>query len=190
MYNHWVTDLNISTKALLKIENTYLPKLISGKIHSIESKDNEILILLDQKSGIDLIRENNIGLQGIASRIQFDKAYNTFTIRKERFTGAKTEYEKRLEQMNNGYFYPEFTMQLYFNNRIDLEFLSGGIIRTKNLYQFIENNPDKIFIKKSDNFFYVVKFKDLIDMGIKIIEKKIDNKLFYYPTYDIQGVLF
>lgn len=118
MYNNWRRDLNDSVIALESIKDTYLPKVIKGKIHTIENADNEILILMDTKSGIDYIREDTNGLQGIAARVQWGRAWNTFTIRTARHTGSETELEKRLYQIDNGYFYPAFTMQAYFDNRL------------------------------------------------------------------------
>ena len=160
-YNNWDRDLKDSVKALEGIRCNILPKLISGKIYTIECQDNEVLMLLDQKSGIDYIRENKKGLQGIAARVQWGKNWDTFTIRTQRHTGTKTEYKKRLEQIKNGYFYPAFTLQAYFNNRNENKLLSIAIIRTLRLYKFIENNPVKIHYRKSDNNFIYVNWKDL-----------------------------
>ena len=58
MYNNWVKDLSDSMVAIDKIKDTILPKVISGKIHSIENSNNEILIMMDRFSGIDYIRQN------------------------------------------------------------------------------------------------------------------------------------
>lgn len=162
MYNKWSKDLKDAVQALEGIKNTALKKVIRGNLHTIETVDNNILILLDQKSGIDYIREDNIGLQGIAARAQWGNAWNTFTIRSARHTGSKTELEKRMEQVENGYFYPEFTMQAYFNNRQANELLTLGIIKTKDLYKFIEENPAKVEKNKSDNEFVFVRWIHLI----------------------------
>jgi len=164
IYNSWKKDLSDSVKALKTIEKTVLPRVISGKIHSIETSHNFVLMLMDQKSGIDYIREDNVGLQGIAARVQWGKAWNTFTIRAARHTGAKTELEKRLSGIANGYFYPAFTMQAYFNNRKDNLFLSLGIIKTKALFDFLKNYPDKIERNKSDNSFVFVRWYHLSNL--------------------------
>jgi len=157
-YNKWDKDLNDSVKAFEGIRKTILPKIISGEILTIESAENDVLIKLDQKSGIDYIREDKTGMQGIAARAQWGKAWNTFTIRKERHTGAKTELEKRKEQIEKGYFYPAFTMQAYFDNRTNNSLLSIAIIKTKSLFEFIENNPEKILQRKSDNLFIAIEW--------------------------------
>jgi hypothetical protein len=160
MYDNWLNDLNYATKALEKIKDNELQKIIKGKIHTIENKDNEILMLLDTKSGIDYIRENDLGMQGIASRVQWGKNWDTFTIRTKRHTGTKTELSKRLEQIKNGYFYPAFTLQAYFDNKQDMNLLSIAITKTLELYEFIEKNKNLIYSNKSDNDFIFVKWSD------------------------------
>lgn len=168
MYNNWVEDLDCSIKAIEKIKYTYLPKIISGEIISIENTDNEVLILLDKYSGIDYIRKNDCGLQGVASRVQFGYAWNTFTIRYERSTGSKTEYEKRIEQIKNGYFYPAFTLQAYFDDRTELNLLSIAIIKTIDLYDILEKD-EIVKTNKSDNVFKYVDWDNIEDGLIKKI---------------------
>ena len=164
MYNNWRIDLKNSVRAFEKIKDTYLPKIISGNIIGIEQADNAILILLDQKSGIDAVRINDIGIQGIASRVQFvgeRRPYDSFTIRSARHSGVKTEMEKRLEQIQSGYFYPAITLQAYFNNPDDMVLLSMAAIKTIDLYEFIEHNKyNQRFVKtnKSDNDFVYVNW--------------------------------
>lgn len=158
MYNNWDVDLSDSVIALSKIKENVLPKLISGKIHCIENTKNEVLILLDRLSGIDYIREDKHGLQGIAARVQWGRPYNTFTIRSERHTGSKTELEKRLEQIEKGYFYPEFTMQAYFDNRKDNNLLSIAVVRTKDLYNLYKCSPEMFEKNKSDNNFVFIRW--------------------------------
>lgn len=164
MYNNWVKDLSDSMVAIDKIKDTILPKVISGKIHSIENSNNEILIMMDRFSGIDYIRQNEHGLQGIAARVQWvKKPYNTFTIRSERKTGSKTELEKRLFQIKNGYFYPSFTLQAYFDNKKDNNLLSIAAIKTKDLYDLFQNQPELFEENKSDNKFVFVRWSKIIN---------------------------
>jgi hypothetical protein len=167
MYNNWKIDLSDSVKAMEKIKLTVLPELISGEIISIEESNNSVLLLFDQYSGIDYLRKNDIGLQGIASRIQFGKAWNTFTIRTERISGAKTEYVKRKEQIKEGYIYPYYTLQAYFDNRKDLNLLSICIIKTIDLYKEIENNS-KVKTRTSDNVFKYIDWLDIDKNKIKV----------------------
>lgn len=163
MYNNWRHDLNDSVIALESIKDTYLPKVIKGKIHTIENADNEILILMDTKSGIDYIREDTNGLQGIAARVQWGRAWNTFTIRTVRHTGSETELEKRLYQIDNGYFYPAFTMQAYFDNRLDNNLLSLAIVKTVDLYNLFKNERHLFEKRRSDNDFVFIHWDNLKD---------------------------
>jgi hypothetical protein len=164
MYNNWVKDLSDSMVAIDKIKDSILPKVISGKIHSIENSNNEILIMMDRFSGIDYIRENEHGLQGVAARVQWgERAFNTFTIRSERKTGSKTELAKRLFQIKNGYFYPAFTLQAYFDNREDNKLLSIAAIKTKDLYDLFQNQPELFEENKSDNKFVFVRWNKIIN---------------------------
>jgi hypothetical protein len=161
MYNSWDIDLSDSVKALSTIKDTVLPKLISGKIHCIENSDNEVLLLLDRMSGIDYVREDKHGLQGIAARVQWGNNWDTFTIRAKRNSGSKTELEKRLDQIENGYFYPEYTLQAYFDNRENNNLLSIAIIKTKDLYNLYKENPSIFESQKSDNEFVFVRWSKI-----------------------------
>lgn len=174
-YNHWRVDSNDSIKALEKIKDVITPDMIRGKIHSVENSDNEILMLLDRKSGVDYIREDDAGLQGIAARVQFGCAYNSFTIRYKRWSNTKTEYEKRIEQIKNGYFYPFFTLQAYFDNRDAMNLLSVAIVKTKDLYNFINFYPEHLENRFSDNEFIVV-YWDIIAKFYKLQCKKFSLK--------------
>ncbi len=168
MYNTWDVDLSDSAKAIDKIKEDILPVLINGKIHSIEDSKNEVLLLFDQYAGIDYLRNDSVGLQGIAARVQWGNAWNTFTIREQRHTGNKTELSKRLEQIEKGYFYPYLTLQAYFDNRIDNNLLSIAVIKTIDLYDYVLNGS-KIQRRKSDNLFVYISWTDVKD------------KIKYYP---------
>lgn len=72
-------------------------------------------------SGIDAWQiKTGAGIRGIASRVQWDDRrsgfpYCTFTIRRKRFSGAETEYDKRLRAIreNKGWLNPYLTVQAY-----------------------------------------------------------------------------
>lgn len=161
MYNNWKVDLKDSVIALDSIKNTVLPKLIRGNIHTIENKKDEVLIKIDTKSGIDYIREDNNGLQGIAARVQWGNAWDTFTIRSRRHTGTKTELEKRLYQIKNGYFYPYFTLQAYFDSRDSNSLLSIAIIKTTDLYRLYRDSNNLFESNRSDNEFVFVRWRNI-----------------------------
>jgi len=96
------------------------------------------------------------------------EVWNSFTIRYARHTGTETEYEKRQKQIKNGYFYPAFTLQAYFDNRTDNNLLSIAVIKTMDLYRFIDDYPRYIKQNKSDNEFKIVFWGDLIQEGYNL----------------------
>lgn len=158
--------MNDSVIALNKCRGVIEKYLIQGDIYTVEESDNEVLILLDSVSGIDYINKNDFGLRGIAARCQWvenKKPFNSFTIRSIRKTGAITEFEKRINQINNGYLYPALTLQAYFDNRQDNNLLSVAVIHTKVLYDILKHDlsaeyPRFTRINESDNQFYYIKW--------------------------------
>lgn len=168
MYNNWNVDLKDSVKALYKIKDTVLPKIINGKIYCIEDKEDEVLMMLDRLSGIDYIRKDNNGLQGIAARVQWGNNWDTFTIRSKRKNGKETELSKRINQIENGYFYPNFTLQAYFDNRINNNLLSVAIVKTKDLYNLYLSDPSIFKKSKSDNNFIYIEWYELIKNNVQV----------------------
>jgi hypothetical protein len=163
MQTNWVKDGQDSIKAFHAIEHTVIPKLITGRLLNIEQHQHEILLNMDVKSGIDLVRIDAIGLQGIAWRAQWcgNHAFNTFTIRSKRDSGTPTELAKRLEQIEKGYFYPAFTIQAYFDNKEHNNCISAAIIRTKDLYWHVLNKPDIFQKRRSNNEFLYAHWDSL-----------------------------
>ncbi len=163
IYDTWSNDLDKSRPYTIQAVNHLS---MSGQFLNIENSDNKGLQWLDQNAGIDLIGCHDSKVYGIAARIQYDVSYATFTMRYERFTGSETEYSKRLETIDTGYFHPLFTMQAYvINNRVS----SAAIIKTKDLYSFIQSNPEKVYENKSDNLFKYVYWTDIANAGYTIM---------------------
>lgn len=111
-----------------------------GRIIPIESEVTEDLkTILDMDAGIDalqVIKPEGL-IRGIGSRIQWgDKAWNTFTIRKSRDSGAKTELQKRIESIDGkrGGLYPHLTVQGYVTKPRTGELQSVAIAPTRELF--------------------------------------------------------
>jgi hypothetical protein len=102
-------------------------------------KDSKFAKMLDMKAGIDGWQIHKDGIRGIASRIQQgDKAWNTFTIRMTRDSGADTEYKKRRIAIKTGeYIFPYFTIQAYVKTWAG-PMLSVGVAKTTDIIEFIE----------------------------------------------------
>ena len=152
------------------------PHLLShlpGKIHVLEGDPHPLCRLLDITGGIDYLHESPHGLlRGIASRVQSgSRNWATFTIRKERSSGARTEYEKRCAAIAANALYPFFTVQSYFDTQGQL--LGYAIVRTDQLFkviqqgQYSENQTGDRQIGQA-TFFYVL-WRDLIKGKTPII---------------------
>ena len=123
---------------------------------------NEMAILLDRYAAIDAwYIETEKGIRGLASRIQYDANYQTFTIRKERETGTRTEYEKICHAISHNWLYPYWFCQAYIQNN-PKKLLSVGLCKTCDLINYIrqgQNEKDyyvKKVLEKGVAFFYVV----------------------------------
>ena len=87
--------------------------------------------------------------------------YKTFTVRFKRKSGVETEYKKRAEAIlsDKGYLYPYLTIQAYLDKRGDSkDILSCGVIKTKDLYNYIFANIADIQKRKcqeGNEFLYV-----------------------------------
>ena len=137
-----INDMHTSMTYLKSAEPIILDLLKGGEMLPVEGSDDEICKMLDLTCGIDyfhIYRENGL-TWGVASRFQLIKdgykPFNTFTIRKERESGTKTEYEKRLLAIEKNGEYPYLTLQGYYNE--NGEVLSIGIARTKDIFEMID----------------------------------------------------
>jgi len=107
---------------------------------------------LDTDAGIDaLLSPWSGGLQGIAIRIQKNCNYRSFTVRKERESGATTEYEKYIRAIQHGCIVPTFNVQAYVDTK-NSTILSGGVARTADIYEYIEKHPDEIEMKQTGSY--------------------------------------
>lgn len=121
------------------------PWLGGGELRAVEAVvhdgfDKE----LDTLSGIDgwHILRGEHAIRGIASRVQWGNAWDTFTIRMSRPNGVPTEYEKRLHALNNaerGFLLPHVTTQAYVADPArEGDLLSVALIRTTTLFREAE----------------------------------------------------
>jgi len=167
------TDLSDSAYNFVRI---VYPKIIecgylSGEVIPIESVSaNGITKDLDMFAGIDAWHiDKNAGIQGIASRVQFGgRAWNTFTVRKSRMLGTKTEYDKRKFAMDSGeWLYPHITIQAYISSRQGGELLSVAVANTTNIFRCISNGMFYRRLNNKDgNEFYVVDWRNVDNIDI------------------------
>jgi hypothetical protein len=144
--------------------------------------DSRFARLVDQLSGVDAwqIIESDGVMRGIASRVQFGRAYASFTIREARASGRGTELEKRLkalQEKRRGWLLPALTVQGYVSGRTAGTLLYAAVGYSDELYSYIaageeydlRTNPD------DGNTFVVLWVDRLKAVGIKIIEVEADG---------------
>ena len=149
-----------------------------GKLIRVEDNpENDFLQVLDAYSGIDYwnISYQDEVIQTIASRVQWGKRYDSFTIRYERKSGAITEYEKRIKAITtNTCLYPNFTVQAYITERRVGKLLSVGAVKTINLFTFLSKQDEyyiqtHLFTNPTDgNLFIAVFWSELLKNKIKV----------------------
>lgn len=113
-------------------------------------------------------------MRGIASRVQFGTAWDSFTVRLKRTSGASTEFAKRIESMLDsraGWLHPALTVQAYVSSRTDGELLHACMTRTDDMYHYILDNEMLLDVRENPqdgNLFTVVWCDDLRDAGIEV----------------------
>lgn len=114
-----------------------LIKHLPGKIHAVEGEAHPVCRLLDMNAGIDYLLESpNGNVRTIASRIQIgNRCWATFTIRKQRTSGALTEHAKRIAAIGVGALSPFLSVHAYFDTTEHL--LGFAAVRTDHLFQAI-----------------------------------------------------
>lgn len=161
-----------------------------GFFYMVENnKQCDFNYYLDCNAGIDIwYCSDSKYIVGIASRIQKYKKnkygrvveYKTFTIRKKRESGVKTEYEKRKDAMAFGYIYPKYTVQAYLSEDKDT-IKAFAIAKTRDILEYISKNDKLTNNTGADQIgqaeFYVIdwyKFKES-NFDIFIKEYMVSN---------------
>ena len=90
--------LRKSTIAINTIKDNILAEMLNGKLYHVEDSNNFICKILDLNAGLDYIVDDGIGYRGLSIRVQWNKAYNSFTIRNTMSSGSVTEYEKTIKE--------------------------------------------------------------------------------------------
>jgi len=155
-------DLSASASAFVSLVWPKIrPLLAGGELLPMESiKDCEFAKMLDMRAGIDGWQIHPDGMRGIASRIQIaKKAWDTFTIRMSRDSGATTEFHKRQIAIhgNRGWSYPHVTVQAYLREW-DGPVLSIGIAKTEDIIDYIERGFS--FRRRTTNAEFAVCYWD------------------------------
>lgn len=132
-----------------------------GDLLQMENRpDIELAKILDMKAGIDGWHIKGDLMRGIACRCQDRIDYRSFTIRKSRASGARTEYEKRREAITSpgGFLFPAITVQSYAKTTQG-PVLSIGIAFTKDVIEYIDKGLAHVKPVSNAEFWVVDWFK-------------------------------
>lgn len=101
--NQSANDFNISKE--------HLTNIFGGQIYPVEYREERVARDMDIYCGIDYYIKYENGIRGLAFRSQHSPNYQTFTIRKDRKNGSRTEFDKLADAFKNeGYMHPYFTV--------------------------------------------------------------------------------
>lgn len=132
-----------------------------GVIIPVETvSDSGFAAQLDMLAGIDAWQQLVDGvagdvLRGIATRVQFERCFPTFTVRRSLSSGRPTEYDKRRAAMNGrGYLYPHLTVQAYVSGG---SLVLVGVAETSSVIDAC--SEDRVRTNRADNnTFYWIPF--------------------------------
>ncbi len=136
------------------------PLVGGGQLVPVEAQTgSELAQALDVLAGIDAWQiHDGRGMRGLASRVQWGKAHNSFTVRVRSCTGVQTEYHKRLLAMENpqeGYLWPHLTVQAYLDQPGGT-LLSVAVIRTDKLFakaKLLVDNRERLRLEERRDLF-------------------------------------
>lgn len=124
-----------------------------GELIPVEAvTENKMAILLDQYAGIDAwyIRKK-VGIRGLASRVQYNYTCNTFTIRKSRESGVRTEFDKLRYAIEKQWIHPYWFSQAYISpTKPQKKLYSVALCKTFDLIRYIQQEQ-----KGYDKDYYV-----------------------------------
>lgn len=175
MSNDWRIDADWSAIAFQDWVRPHLENLIGGRIIHVEALTDDLASSLDMQSGIDAVQlEAGAGIRGIGVRIQEcplpGSSYDTYTIRRSRDSGARTEYAKLVEaiEANDGRIYPYWTIQAYVTAQPpDGQLRCFGVAYTRTIVTAIEDweaagqpSWSNVWPQRTSNAsFYVVRWE-------------------------------
>jgi hypothetical protein len=133
------------------------------EILSAENNNDKALQMMDRLAGIDWLINLSGSLYTVASRIRFVRPekptiYRQFTLRGDKYKDVKSEFTKRMDSINNGSLFPYLTMQCWISAS---QFVCGAMMKTKDLYSFIKEQPQVVMTNYSDRVFYSVNWEDV-----------------------------
>ena len=172
-----ISDLKYSLNKVEQAKPIIRHLLGGGEIQTVEGRDDEICLMLDRNCGIDYFQMYDNGITwGIGSRFQKiypgKFPYNTFTVRKDRQSNERTEFEKKEIAIKRNGIYPYLSLQGYYD-AITGEMISLAIAKTKDIMEIIKIGYYRILRTGTSQigqafFFYTVDWYAVKKMGYPI----------------------
>jgi hypothetical protein len=139
MSNDWQADMSESSRYFCDLVWPVIRAAVGGgdmvPVESVQS--TEFTRTLDIVAGIDAWIVQGHHIFGIASRIQYDTSWETFTIRMSRPNNSVVEYQKRRDQIATpGSLFPRWTVQAYVD-RSGPKLLAAGAVLTEHVIQAV-----------------------------------------------------
>jgi len=166
--NKYYSTLNFKEKIIPKIKKW----LNVENIYSIEDRKEDFCKNLDRRAGIDFYAEHSYGLIWLATRLQWDDKdrqvkshfkesfpFDTFTIRKELFSGGITEFGKRKIAKENNFSRPNYLIHGYLTEKNNGEILSLAMCNQDDLINYVLNGG-KTLERRRDNKFLIINWFD------------------------------
>lgn len=113
-----------------------IEKNCAAQIISLENLGGKLPLMLDRQFSTDALYLKGDKMYGVSSRVQRNQNWQTFTIRAERDSNARTELQKHSDALAKGEYLPEITVQTYIN---DGE-ITIGIAWTADILDYIKKN--------------------------------------------------
>lgn len=159
-------------KALWAFDSFVAPalKILGAKrIFSTELHNNGLEKFLDQETGIDAVIVTDDGTAyPIACRVQFDKYYASFSIRRSRPSGKITEYAKLKAAFQANGLMPTYHIQGFVTDGI----ATIAIAETVDLLKYVERHSDQWRTSPEGETFYYIPWRKLDKVKVYIADKK------------------
>jgi len=144
----------------------------SPELHRTEDKSGDLRERFDRVGGVDYwVVEPDVGMVSIASRVQtYDKT--TFTVRYSRASGNKTEYQKRIDQLNSHFELPTYTVQAYIDTTLGA-LRNVAAVKTKPFMKYITTGTPgdewPLIPSDEEEYFFPVSWSELYgEVDIKV----------------------
>jgi hypothetical protein len=175
----WRHDLTESSYAFrTHVWPKVAPWCGEGRLETVESSTAEGLMLdSDILAGVDAwqMLDDRGFMRPVASRVQVGaKNWRTFTVRKSRLNGAKTEFKKRQEAISNrreGALFPALTIHAYVRDYRKGPLLSAAVVYTEDLIEYLTSKVSEGRAKTrqtSNADFYWVSWAELAASKVQI----------------------